>query len=440
MRWPLLNSAAAARPILWSQGRAIRVEELLSSVHELANRLPGQSHAINLCEHRHAFLAAFCAALLRGQTNLLPSSRAQAMVDEVRALYPDSYVCDDAMVQLSNVEPAVGNTSLNLPGDQLVVIGFTSGSTGQPQRHAKRWHSLRSSNACNAARIRECLQPEHAAARPWIVATVPSQHMYGVETSVLLPLIGDMAIHAARPLFPADVAAALAEIPTPRILVTTPVHLRALMGSAQRLPQLALVISATAPLDRELALDVEIRCGARLLEMFGSTETCVIATRQPAREDAWHLYPQVTLEPHEEGTMVSAPWFETDVLLQDILEPLSGQRFVVRGRNADMVEVAGKRASLADLTRRLLSLPGVQDAIAFQPNPAAAGVVRRVAALAVAPGLTAESLCEQLAHSVDAAFIPRPLVLVSALPRNESGKLPHESLLAALRSARVSRA
>ena len=118
--------------------------------------------------------------------------------------------------------------------------------------------------------------------------------------------------------------------------------------------------------------------------------------------------------------------------MQDVIELLPGERFIVRGRNLDMIEVAGKRASLADLTRRLLSVPGVEDAVVFQPSEATKGAVRRVAALVVAPTMSAEAICKHLARSVDAAFIPRPLVLVATLPRNDVGKLPREQLLAAL--------
>ena len=432
---PLLQSADPNRPVLWSRGHAVSVAEFWHSVATLASRLPKQTYLINLCEHRHEFLVAFCAALLRRQTNLLPSSRAQAVVDEVLGAYDGAYVCNDSMVALEDApsnrhSPDAANATV--PPAQVAAVGFTSGSTGQPQRHAKLWGSFQSSNAFNVARIRECLR--NGRAQPWIVATVPPQHMYGIETSVLLPLIGDMAVHAGRPLFPADVAAALGEVPAPRILVTTPIHLRALLNSSQRLPNDTLVISATAPLDADVAIAVERSWGARLLEMFGSTETCIIATRETARHTAWRLFPHVTLQPHINGTTVDAPWFDAPVVLQDILEPLPDAHFIVRGRNADMVEVAGKRASLVDLTCRLQSLPGVRDAVVFQPDIAAAGVVRRVAALVVAPDKTAEELCKQLGCSIDAAFIPRPLVLVSALPRNEVGKLPRERLLAALQT------
>jgi acyl-coenzyme A synthetase/AMP-(fatty) acid ligase len=38
---------------------------------------------------------------------------------------------------------------------------------------------------------------------------------------------------------------------------------------------------------------------------------------------------------------------------------------------------------------------------------------------------------------VDPAFLPRPLLLVDALPRNEVGKLPRERVLALLREHRT---
>jgi len=72
---------------------------------------------------------------------------------------------------------------------------------------------------------------------------VPPQHMYGTETSVLLPLLAGMAVHSARPLFATDVAVALSEVPEPRVLVTTPVHLRTLLASKQSFPKVAVVVS-----------------------------------------------------------------------------------------------------------------------------------------------------------------------------------------------------
>jgi acyl-coenzyme A synthetase/AMP-(fatty) acid ligase len=115
-------------------------------------------------------------------------------------------------------------------------------------------------------------------------------------------------------------------------------------------------------------------------------------------------------------------------MLLDLLE-IEGQHFVVRGRNADMIEVAGKRASLADLTRRLLAIEGVQDAAVLQPDAAQVGTIARVAALVVAPNMHAREILKRLATTIDPAFMPRPLVIVERLPRNEVGKLPQTKLL-----------
>jgi acyl-coenzyme A synthetase/AMP-(fatty) acid ligase len=101
-----------------------------------------------------------------------------------------------------------------------------------------------------------------------------------------------------------------------------------------------------------------------------------------------------------------------------------------------MVEVAGKRASLAELTRRLLEIDGVVDAVVFQPEESgASGTVRRVAALVVAPRQSAPVILRQLARSVDPAFLPRPLLIVARLPRNAVGKLQLGELNAVLRAA-----
>lgn len=412
----------------------------MTEVTIVADGLPAGNWVINLCEQRYAFLVGFCAALLRQQTTLLPLSRAEQVLAELVASYPGSYYCDDDAVSeaLRGGSPGSLAAVVGLPrlaADQCAFVGFTSGSTGRPTSHAKLWSSLSGSTALNASRILETIASVPGGSRPWIVATVPPQHMYGMEMSVLLPLLGDMPVHCGRPLFPADVAAALAEVPAPRVLVTTPVHLRALVESGQEFPDLALVISATAPLEARLAASAERLLRARVLDVLGSTETCALATREAARDAAWRPHAGVVLTPGPNGTVVEAPWFDQPALLQDIVEFLPGGCFTLRGRNADIIEIAGKRASLAELTQRLLAVSGVSDAIVFQPEPADLGPAGRVSALAVAPGLTVASILERLRDSVDPAFLPRPLVLVAALPRNALGKLPREQLLRALRAA-----
>ena len=132
-------------------------------------------------------------------------------------------------------------------------------------------------------------------------------------------------------------------------------------------------------------------------------------------------------------TLVDAPYFAQPVVLQDIVELLPDHAFHLRGRNADLVEIAGKRASLADLTRRLLTLPGVTDAIVLQLDDEDGAGVRRIAALVVAPERSEAALLEDLRLAVDPVFLPRPFRRVAALPRNETGKLARAVVLEALK-------
>ncbi|WP_129136982.1 AMP-binding protein [Luteimonas sp. YGD11-2] len=437
-----LATGDAGRTIAVVAGERISLGRFLAEVRGLAARLPDRRHAVNLCEDRYRFLVAFCAVAARGQTTLLPPSRTRAAIDDVRAQHPDSYCLGDvdpcgcdALAPLPHFVPIPAQLP-QAPGGvprvdsgHVVAIGYTSGSTGAPKANPKRWRDFADGVQQNLAALAG-LYNEDA---PSIVATVPPQHMYGVEMSVLLPLLGNAAVHSGRPFFPDDIAAALRAIDAPRLLVTTPVHLRALVESGVELPRLAGIVSATAPLPQALAAAAEQRFGGEVRELFGSTETCIIARRRTAIDDAWTPLPGVRLQPQPDGTAVEAAHLPAPVVLADLVQLLPDGRFLLRGRQADLLEIAGKRASLGDLTARLLAVPGVVDGAMVQLDDADAGGVRRIAALVVAPTLDEAAIHAALRASIDPVFLPRRLRRVDALPRNETGKLPRDIVLALLR-------
>jgi acyl-coenzyme A synthetase/AMP-(fatty) acid ligase len=94
-----------------------------------------------------------------------------------------------------------------------------------------------------------------------------------------------------------------------------------------------------------------------------------------------------------------------------------------------MVNVAGKRASLSHLNQQLSAVPGVQDCVFVAPEDDGSGRTGRLVAFAVAPGLAIEAVMAALRQVIDPAFLPRPLHLVAALPRNELGKLPRQAIV-----------
>ncbi|HLT44088.1 MAG TPA: AMP-binding protein [Luteimonas sp.] len=437
---PLAAGADARLLAFGGAGGAVPLGRFLRQVRALAACLPEAGHAINLCEDRYRFLLAFCAAAVRGQATLLPPSRAPEAVAGVARRHPGAYCLGDADApapglhhwRLPEVLHEADGGALQVDPRALAVVGYTSGTTGEPVANAKPWAAFHTSTAQNITALRHLWA---GAAQVHVVATVPPQHMYGMELSVLLPLLGDAAVHAGRPFFPRDIVRALAQAPVPRLLVTTPVHLRALLRGLDAEPSLAMpplagIVSATAPLPVELAEAAEARFACEVREVFGSTETCVVASRRSAREPAWTPFPGVRLTPLDGGCRVEAPQLTAPVALADLVDLHPDGRFELRGRNADLLEIAGKRASLGDLTRKLLAIPGVEDGVVFQLDEEDAAGVRRIAALAVAPGLGEAAILASLRRSVDPVFLPRRLKRVATLPHNATGKLPRAALLA----------
>jgi len=260
-----------------------------------------------------------------------------------------------------------------------------------------------------------------------VVATVPPQHMYGFESSVLLALVCGGALHPARPLFPRDVQTALEAVPAPRILVTTPVHIRACVEAGVALPPLELILSAAAPLAPALAAEAERRFATRVLEIYGFTEAGQVASRRTTAAAAWRTLPGVRLVACGDGWAVEGGPVPGRVAVSDLIRPTGPGAFMLEGRASDLIDVAGKRASLADLNRTLTEIPGVEDGVFHLPAHVN-GAVTRLMAFVVAPRSSRREILARLREAIDPAFLPRPLVLVERLPRAATGKLPLDAL------------
>jgi acyl-coenzyme A synthetase/AMP-(fatty) acid ligase len=428
---PLIEHRHPDEPIAWRDGRAVAAGEFLADVRALADRLPRARHVINLCDDRYRFLVTLGAALVNGQITLLAPNRTQKLLDQIEEAYPDLACVAESAVPLVNgvslvypeplERPAVRWDVPRIPGDRTAAVVFTSGSTGRPVPHAKRWRKL----VAGARAAAETLGPPAGAA---FLGTVPPQHMWGLEATVMLPMQAGGAVHACRPLFPSDLAAWLAELPSPRILVATPIHVRACLEDSVPLPALALMLSAAAPLSETLAAAAEARYGAPLVEIYGSTETGMIASRRTARADAWRTLRGVrVVKASSSGWVFEGGHIDGRAPSNDVLEVLSEREFRLVGRLADLVNVAGKRASLADLNRKLVEIPGVKDGV-FHAREAESGRAARLMAFVVAPGLREVEILDALRRSIDPVFLPRPLVKVDALPRAPNGKLPLDAL------------
>ena len=412
----------------------------LRDVAALAGLLPDHGYVLNLCTDRYRFMVGLAAALCSGQISLLPPGDTAGVLGVMAEDYPDLYALTDttrvALRSLSYPETLDDDgTRAAVPAiasEQTALILFTSGSTGRPMPAAKSWGAL--VRSARAAGDRLGVQ---RLSCPTIIGTVPHQHSYGLESTILLGLQHGLVIDAGGLFYPADIRARIEAARGSCILVTTPVHLQALVAEPGGMPPVDLILSATAPLAVSLAKTAEACFHAPLVEIYGCTEAGQMATRRTVQSEAWQSLDGVLVENCDGRAWASGDAVEGHVLLQDIVEPVGDGLFLLRGRSADLVDVAGKRTSLAYLNHHLLAIEGVTDC-AFVMQDAEPGRVARLAALVVAPGLDADAIQRALRARIDAAFLPRPLVIVDSLPRNALGKLPRETLLRLLHEPKQS--
>ena len=427
---PLIADYRPERVFAWRDEQPISTGQALAEIHALSERLTPDTAYINRCEDRYCFTLALAAISVAGGVNLLPQTRTEGALADVRQAYPNAQLIDDDLLEqwlAATSLPATPTDSPLLAGEQQIAVVFTSGSTGRPSAHGKRWGDL----VIGSALYRQRFFPggDHMNT----VATVPPQHMYGLETSVFPALHIGFAAHTQRPFTPWGVAAALADVPAPRVLITTPVHLRACLDAGAAMPAIACVISATAPLSAELASAVERAWKTGVYEIYGSTETGSVASRRTSETDIWTLYDGMSLA-QRDGIWLTGAQLPQPFQLNDQLTLENDRQFRLVGRAADLLKVAGKRMSLNALTQQLLAIDGVLDAVAFLPPGREDR--QRPAALVVAPAIGEREIAARLARVVDPVFVPRPLLRVASLPRNALGKLPQGELLAALDEAR----
>jgi len=222
---PIFKYSSLDSPVVFFQGRAISLGEILYTVDYLADKIPAHQHLLNLYEERYYFLLGFLLGLKQQSISLFPSTVTPHVLTHLKDSYNDILVLSEQTPLQDNFRtfnlkehlrdkgflPYKQNTNkdndLKLPEVELnknVAIIFTSGSTGQPKPYIKQWNDL----LIASEHLTQTLFSESGNKNQTdkntlsaLLATVPAQHMYGLEASIMVALQNGFLIHSDKAFF-----------------------------------------------------------------------------------------------------------------------------------------------------------------------------------------------------------------------------------------------
>ena len=394
----------------------------------------GCRRAALVCSDTYFLAVGLLAALHAGARPIFPFSAADGALSRLAGEF--DLIVGDGEAATFRLEPSAAPAGPLPPlnPEESIVGFFTSGSSGKPKLVAKPLRMLE-----REVEVLDALWGAALADAP-VLATVPHHHVYGLTFKVLWPLSAGRPFSRQTHQHWESVAADMAR---GGVLVTGPSHLSRIAGlaplPAQRRP--GLVLSAGAPLPRQAAREATAILGVPVTEIFGSSETGVIAHRAgDGDEHPWRMFPGVSVAVGDEGRLrIRSPflaedeWFETGDLAET-----TPDGFRLRGRGDRIAKIEGKRVSLPEVERQLMDLSWVAAAaVAVLPGERAAlGAVVVLTAegrarLADAGAFRLSRLLRQaLARSGDVSAMPRRWRFPASLPVNAMGKRTDSDVVA----------
>lgn len=418
--------------------------DLLVDAGRVAAALPPSfagSHALLVFEaDRYAMAAALLGAFARGHAVALPpNSRRDSIlavherpetavvVHDTDAGHP---VCIDEVLggAASPDPPPTPLAAPVAPPPGVIATVFTSGTTGPMTAWPKTAAEL-------LGEARMLGNAFGIGPGDRIVGGVAPGHIYGLLFTILLPMLHGAAFSREAPHHAESVARCVGDAGA-SVLVTVPAQLRALGALGEgALGGLRRVFSSTGPLPDPVAADFEARHGLVVTEILGSTETGGIAWRErgAAPAPAWQPFEEVGVSVGAEGRLrVDSPFvhpalprpFET----ADLVELQSGGRFVHLGRIDGIVKIGGRRVAVQDVEDQLRAQPGVRDAaVVAVPVDGTRG--HQLLAAVVPASIDCDALKPGLLERFEPTCLPRRILAVDALPREDNGKVPRDRLL-----------
>lgn len=446
------NSAPGDAPVALHRGELYDFGDFRAAVAEYSDlliRLDADRIAV-LDDDAYPFTLALFSILCAGKKAVLPPNVNAAYLKEHPELFDAVIVSEDTFAReyaqspmpfhencgIVRLRTAHGNGDrirLKVPeGGDLIEI-YTSGSTGESKRVIKT-----PSQMCTEAGLLQALSEKDYApftrrdAPLYVAGSVSPRHLYGLTFRIFYALLSGQVMDSATVRYTEDLCARR----EPMVFITSPAFIRRIDREIAP-PAIRVAVSAGGALDEEHARAFSDWSGAPIAEIYGSTETGIIASRRAGQ--AWTLFEGIELEKTQTGVRLHSPLIEGEMELDDTLEFHDERTFELKGRSDDIVKIEDKRVSLRAVELSLKEIQGITDASCVMLERGGRQMVGAVLVLSGRAEIARFATLrrevqgawrEELLKKLDPLAVPRRYVIVDAIPENHMGKRRRSDLLA----------
>lgn len=425
--------------IAFRQHQPLTVNDLKKQVLRICNALNHYSNqywALSM-QDSFNFVAGLLALLYSGKTPRLLNPYHQEIQHYYNGLLTDNInndkkcLPDKRIIQVHQLDdtPLIdGYRCLNTEFKQQILTLFTSGSTGLPKPIDKSVSQLEKE-------IQILIDNWGSFSNDLFVASVSHEHMYGLTFKIMLALSTKIPFICESVVYQEQLAIYQQK---QIIYITTPSIIKNLDDN---LPPIKCdkVISSGGKLSYEEALCCQRNFNVLPNEIYGSSETGIIATRQQHTSTTpWQLFSSIHIEQAQQPLLIS-PLLTKPEPLNDKIKKVDERHFHLYGRQDKIVKISENRVSLTYIERKIQQLEQVDEVIIIpleQNNRTILGAV-------IALSSPYKSLLKQydylkltqyfrllLKDILSLNEIPKKWRFVEFIPKNSQGKCTYIELKA----------
>ncbi len=267
-----------------------------------------------------------------------------------------------------------------------------------------------------------------------LLSTVSFQHLYGLTFQIFLALEMGWNIHPIQLRYPEEL---MAQSKKDCVWITSPAILKTLNLDLLMLANFKTiqVFSAGNVLNKSICKFLQEKIKLPLIEIYGSTETGIIAYQQNGEH--YQPFPHCQIGCNDNNELwVKSPWTHKQEQTADKIALLANKQFELLGRSDRIVKIGDKRINLLQIEQTLLAHNFIADCfIIMHPT-----VHRPLAWIELSQngnGYLQQYGRKTLIHQLktfllqyqDRLGIPRFWRFSAKLPRNSQGKISYQDVL-----------